>query len=162
MGAGKTTVGRMVAAELARPFHDSDFQIEDELATTARRIADEGDVAELHRVEAGSLRAALADPRPAVIAAAASVADLPQLESLLGAAFLVLLDGAPSVLLERAGSADHRRPIGEAEYAALAASRRAGLEGVVDLVVDVTRASPPQVAGRIIAAFRRDEGVGPI
>lgn len=160
MGAGKTTAGRLVAERLDRKFLDSDLHIEAQLDTTARRIAADDGVEALHRVEAESLRAALGFPEPAVIAAAASIGDLQRVDELLEGQFTVLVDGDPQVLTDRAASGEHRRPLTVEEYSRLADRRRDRLGRVVDLVVDVTRATPEETADEIVAAFRTREGAG--
>lgn len=160
MGAGKTTAGRLVAARLDRKFFDSDLHIEAHLDTTARRLAAEAGIGALHRVETDSLRAALESPEPAVIAAAASIGDLGNLDSLLDEEFVVLVDGDPRVLTARAACAEHRRPLSLEEYTQLAERRRKRFEPVVDLVVDVTRASPEETADEIVAAFETREEAG--
>lgn len=160
MGAGKTTAGRLVATRLDRKFLDSDLHIEAQLDTTARRIAADDGVDALHQVEADSLRAALGFPEPAVIAAAASIGDLENLDGLLDEAFLVLVDGDARILTARAASGEHRRPLSVEEYARLAGGRRERLKPVVDLVVDVTRVSPEDTADEIVRAFLTREEAG--
>lgn len=160
MGAGKTTAGRLVAERLGRHFLDSDFQLEEQFEASARRIAREESVDALHRIEAQSLRAALGTLDPMVVAAAASVGDLPAIEELIDDHFLVLLDGSLEVMAQRASTGDHRRSMPQDEYASLAARRRAHLASVIDLTVDVTRASPDVVADRIVTAFEARERAG--
>jgi shikimate kinase len=160
MGAGKTTAGRLVAQRLDRKFLDSDLHIEAQLDTTARRIAAEDGVYALHRVEADSLRAALGFPEPAVIAAAASIGDLEGVDGLLDGQFIVLVDGDTQVLTARATAGEHRRPLSVEEYSRLADRRRDRLGPLVDLVVDVTRASPDETAHEIFAAFQTREEAG--
>ena len=73
MGTGKTTVGRIVAERLGRPFSDSDELVEARTGRTVRQISyDEGVPA--YRVhETQVLLDALAASVPSVIAAAGGV-----------------------------------------------------------------------------------------
>jgi shikimate kinase len=73
MGVGKSTVGRIVAAELDRPLFDSDEMIEEQTGRTVREIfAHDGEPA-FSTLETDTLLEALAEPEPAVIAAAGGV-----------------------------------------------------------------------------------------
>jgi shikimate kinase len=73
MGAGKTTIGRLVAKALKRRFVDNDVALEQRTGRTAAQIAASDGVDALHGQEAAEMLAALADPTGRVIAAAASV-----------------------------------------------------------------------------------------
>lgn len=153
MGSGKTTVGRRVAEATDRRFLDSDSAIEARHGSTARRLAAEHGVGWLHRVEAEALREALAEEQPAVIAAAASTCDLPEIESLLEGAVIILLTGDHQRLAARAGDAEHRRPMDLARYAELADLRHRRLLPTADMVVDVTHRSPDEVVEEILNAI---------
>src|SRR5580700_5145601 len=74
MGSGKTTVGRLLATSLGRPFVDSDLELHKRgLDAKALLVASGRDA--LHDVESEVVQQAVASPVPAVIAAAASVID---------------------------------------------------------------------------------------
>ncbi|HLU52616.1 MAG TPA: shikimate kinase [Acidimicrobiia bacterium] len=154
MGSGKTTVGKELARRLGRPFFDSDEQIRAAYRVTGRELAAAHGVARLHRVEAEALRVALASDRPSVIAAAASVADSPDLEVALSDVSVVLLGGQAEVLEARARKGGHRRPVPVEGYAALSARRAERLRPIVSLEVDVTNLGPDDVVSRILSALR--------
>jgi shikimate kinase/3-dehydroquinate synthase len=67
MGAGKTTVGREVAAATHRPFVDTDEEIERLHGPIPRIFAERGE-SEFRRLEEQVVAEALASPEPAVIA----------------------------------------------------------------------------------------------
>ena len=75
MGSGKTTVGRLVADRLGWPLRDSDAEIEARDGRTVRELDETVGTDAMHALEAEALLGALASPDPAVICAAASVAD---------------------------------------------------------------------------------------
>jgi shikimate kinase len=77
MGVGKTTVGRLLARTLGRPFIDGDQQIEEITGRTGREIAATDGVPALHALELSVLLQALEGSSDAVVAAAASVVDRP-------------------------------------------------------------------------------------
>lgn len=153
MGSGKTTLGRSIAEATDRRFLDSDSQIEARYESTARRLAAEHGVEWLHRVEGEALREALAEEEPVVIGAAASTCDLPEVESLLEGAVVILLAGDPRRLAARSEGAEHRRPMDLDRYAELADARHRRLLPTADLVVDVTHRSPEEVVGEILNAI---------
>lgn len=161
MGSGKTTVGRLVAERLERPFVDSDAQIEAATGDTGRAIARRVGVAELHRLEAEALRLALARPEPCVIAAAASIGDLDDLGARRDRSTWVLLDGDIDVLVRRASGGAHRRDIDLDRFRIFADRRRRRLGAVVDLVVDVTDLGPDEAADRIVEETGLDHGTPP-
>jgi len=164
MGAGKSTVGALVAGELGRPLVDSDAVL-GAAGDTAAGIARRRGVAALHARECDMLLAALAGPEPAVVSAAAGVVERPACRAALGRVFVAWLRAAPARLVARGTGAAHRRELGPDPVAALAAleRRRAPLyRAVADVIVDVDAMAPGAVAQAVIAAFAgsRREGGG--
>jgi shikimate kinase len=158
MGAGKTTVGRILADRLGWSFVDSDDQIETRFGMTGRTLAERHGVEHLHEAEARACSDALSGEPPVVVAVAASVADRPDLVGRFDheRVFVVFLEGDPAVLAARAGSGPHRRTLAPGERAALAGERRRTLAGVADLILDVTGIPPEEVADRITVAAYPD------
>jgi shikimate kinase len=154
MGAGKTTVGRLVAARLSRPHLDSDDAIESDFGRTGREIADLEGVEALHRAEADHLLESLAASRPSVISPAASVFDRPAcIRALRDDAWVVWLDAPPEVLARRSEPGDHRRKMDIGEARSLAVQRDPAFRAAADYVVSDTESSADIIADRIIEAF---------
>ncbi len=126
MGAGKTTFGSMLADHLGMEFIDSDEHIEAAEGSTGRQIAEARGVGALHALEADFARSMLSRAPGSVIAAAASIADDPDLLRAVTAAgsVLVYLEADRDELAERAAAATHRRPMTEQEAVALYERRR--------------------------------------
>ena len=68
-GAGKTTLGRQLAAHFNRPFLDLDIAIEARTGRSAREIFAEDGEAEFRNVESSVLREALGHPGPPLVLA---------------------------------------------------------------------------------------------
>jgi shikimate kinase len=73
MGAGKTTVGRRLAARLGWPWHDSDAEIEAATGLTVRQLHDRDGVEAMHALEAAQLLRELGESGSSVVSAAASI-----------------------------------------------------------------------------------------
>ena len=157
MGSGKTTVGREVARRSGRRFVDSDQQIEAATGRTVREIWTTDGEPAYRRLEAAALAAALAEPEPAVIAAAGGVVlDAGNRRLLRERGTIVWLDGDPAVLAERAATGDHR-PLLDADPAAamrsMAEDRRPLYEEVATHRIDVTDLAPATVVDRVMAVL---------
>ena len=110
MGSGKTTVGRIIAERLQRPFLDTDAMIEAKTGRTVRDIfADDGEGV-FRAIEAEFVNAALDDPTPSVIAAAGGVVLREENRRALrnGRSRVVWLCADPSHLVERVAGGGHR------------------------------------------------------
>ncbi|MGF1662793.1 MAG: shikimate kinase [Kineosporiaceae bacterium] len=151
MGAGKTTLGRALAARLGRRFRDSDVDIEAATGRSARDIAATDGVAALHALERRVLLDALTEP--GVVAAAASTLDDPDTAAALSTVLVVWPDTAPEVLAERFASRPGRPVYGDplAVLRAQDVARRAALTRVADVVVDATASTSDQVAAVLAA-----------
>ncbi|HWQ11655.1 MAG TPA: shikimate kinase [Roseiflexaceae bacterium] len=139
-GAGKSTVGRALAARLGWALRDTDALVE---AAAGRRLAaifaEEGE-ARFRALEADALRAAL-DAAPCVVATGGGIVLRPENRVLLRErALVVWLDAPTETLVARLRAHDEERPLlaGDDPAARLEALRaaRAGLyAGLADLTL---------------------------
>ena len=102
MGAGKSTLGKIVAAKLGWSYFDNDAEMtsryghsQDVLATMS--------VAELHALESRYLADVLSEAGPLITGAAASVVDYPENRDLLKSAMTIYLRIPLSAVIDRAG-----------------------------------------------------------
>ena len=110
MGAGKTTVGRIVGERLGRRVVDSDQVIEARTGRTVREIfATDGEAA-FRALETEALIEALTEQEPLVIAAAGGVVLSEQNRTALrdSPSKVVWLCADPTTLVERVRSGGHR------------------------------------------------------
>jgi shikimate kinase len=166
MGSGKTTVGSRLAERLGRPFRDSDAEITGSTGRTVRTLREEMGVDAMHALEAEQLLAALADPGPNVVAAAASVIEVPGCRvALAGPGVMVVwLRGSPGVLAERFGSGAHRPAYGADPAAFLADQavlRDPLFRAVHPVAMDVDHLDPDAVVARIESLIRAAESAEP-
>jgi shikimate kinase len=158
MGAGKTTVGRLVADRLSWHYADSDHEVESTAGQTVAELFARGGEREFRPLESAALAAAVAGDEPVVVAVAGgAVLDAANRALLRGAGTVVWLRAEPSTLAARVVSGSHRPLLGNDPAGALErldAERRPLYEEVADAVVDVDDLDPEAVADRVVGALR--------
>lgn len=159
-GSGKTTVGRLVAERLGRPFLDADVVLEERYGQTIREIfaaEGEGDF----RDKESAVLADLCTRTDAVIATGGGVILRDVNRGLLRRnGFVAWLTAEPQTLLERIRgdpTTAQRRPAlsggGLGEIEQLLAVRGPLYRACADVIVPVGALSPEQAADAILAAW---------
>jgi shikimate kinase len=162
MGAGKTSVGRIVAARLGRQLIDGDERLAERTGgrTAADVVAATG-IDALHALEIDIALDALASNDPAVIGPAASVCESAVVRDHLAAHTVVWLTGPIELLAGKAAEKDHRPLVHDGDPATLLRHQLAVREPLVlaldPLVVDVATLDDDAAAELIVAfAAARD------
>jgi shikimate kinase len=155
MGAGKSTVGQILADRLNRPLVDSDRAIEAVTGKTVREIWRSDGEPAFRRLESAALREALGAARPSVIAAAGGVVLAAQNRAALAGSrsLVVWLSAEPAVLVGRAARGEHRPLLDHDPEAALremAAARESLYAEVADAVIRVDRKTPEEIVDEIV------------
>lgn len=157
MGAGKTTVGRIVADRLGRPFVDTDDVVEHEAGRSIPAIfAEEGERG-FRRREATAVRQVAALRGQVIAVGGGAVLDPGNRTQLRMTGDMILLDAVPAELGERlSAEGAGERPLLEGErdltarLAMLLDRRRGEYERAAAYVVDTTGRSPEDVAEEIL------------
>ena len=156
MASGKSTVGRLLGVRLGRDFVDNDVLLEERTGQSARQLASAEGVDALHRHEAEALVSALAEPVPAVIAAAAAAPMEPDAAAALHGHFVVYLRASPDGSRGAARRfARRRRPParGRLDRRTVRSRVTRAIASSPTLVVDTTGLAPDAVVDAITAAL---------
>ena len=159
MGAGKSSVGRVLAERLGRELFDSDAMIEARTGQTVRQIWQEVGEAAYRRIETEVLGDALDHATPSIIAAAGGVVLSPTNRARLMAddAYVVWLAADVDVLLDRVLNGAHRPLLDddpEAVLRKMMVDREALYREVADAIVSVDLRSVNEVAQAVIRCAR--------
>jgi len=159
MGAGKTTIGRLLAKSLGVQFVDSDKEIEQRTGVSIPMIFEYEGEAGFRRREAEVL-AALTGLSPMVLATGGGSAILPENQAVLRQrGFVVYLQCAVDKQLERIHK-DTNRPLlntdnPQARLEALLSVRAPIYQAIADLIVDTGQCSSRSAVRQILKAFSR-------
>jgi shikimate kinase len=157
MGAGKSTVGAVVASDTGRFLVDVDVAIEERTGMTVRRLWESGGEGAYRQMESKVVLHALAGRPNAVLAAPGGVVLDPAVRAALADVFVLWLRSEPGTLSARVGREDHRPLLGNQSHGVLAtmALERSGLyQELADLVIDTDDQDPKAVAAHIVLALR--------
>ena len=159
MGAGKTSVGRLLAQALGWRFVDTDDLVEaDAGRSMAELFATEGE-ARFRALEVEVLAAELAAPEPSVVATGGGVVTTETGRAMLRAHHpVVLLAVSPEVAARRVGDGTSRPLLAgdpRARLSELAEARGEAYREVADEVVDVDERSPGQVVGALLEILEK-------
>lgn len=155
MGAGKTSIGTVVAERLGRPLIDGDERLAEITGgRTAAEIANERGLEALHALEAEAALAALAAADPAVIGPASSVCESAAVRDALAGHVVVWLRAPVDYLVANAVQKSHRPLLDRGDPATLFEEQLAVREPLVlplaDLVVEVAELTVDEAADEIV------------
>ena len=157
MGAGKSTVGRLLARRLGVPFADSDDVIEQRAGRPPRDIfatQGEGAFRALEREVVRDLVAPSGQAGPGVVALGGGAVQDASTREVLGGALVVYLEVSFARVLDRVGR-DPRRPVlARPDLPEVFDTRQEAYRAVADVTVATDALAPAQVAERVLAALR--------
>ena len=161
MGSGKSTVGRLCATQLGRPFVDTDELVERMSGQTIASLFSAGEP-EFRAWEARAVGAAVSEPEPHVIACGGgAVLDPANRARLREHGVVVWLQATPESLAERVGSGSGR-PLLAADGGTdpvvrlreLSESRRNSYDAAATIVIETDGLTPEDVATAVLRAAR--------
>jgi len=159
MGAGKTTVGRLIAEELGWAYLDSDAEVQQETGMTVPELfAAQGEDA-FRDAEAQVLSRACASAQACVVSVAGGALLRAENRALVESSGTVFwLRARVETLARRVGSGAGRPLLDDGPLAALTALeevRRPLYAAVADVTIDVDELTPATVASRVLDAVTR-------
>lgn len=160
MGAGKTTVGRALAARLGQEHRDLDAEVAKAAGRGVPDIIEEQGEPAFRRIESQVLRQVLGHPGPLVVSVGGgAVLEEGNREVLAVSGTVVWLRATPATLAARVGDGAGRPLLadGPDALARLESSRRPLYAQVADLTIDVDDLEAQEVARRIEQASARRE-----
>lgn len=152
MGAGKSTVGAIVAARTGRRLVDVDRVIEARTGRTVRQLWDAGGEAAYRRLERDACLDACAEDAVVLAAPGGAVLDPAVVEALQRGA-VVWLRADPATLAARVAPGDHRPLLGDDPASVLTTmerERRDRYAKLAQLTVDSDRCSAEEAATTIV------------
>ena len=159
MGAGKSTVGPLLAAALGLPFADLDQVIEEQQGRSVRDIFAAGGEAAFRAVEREALASFLAGP-DAVLALGGGAVQDPASQRLLRPVSVVYLEVGYDEALRRVGGDAGRPMLARADLADVYRRRLAGYEAVATLTVATGGRPAEAVRDEVMAGLTRLERAG--
>ncbi len=151
MGAGKTTVGRLLADKLVLPFTDSDEVIETRAGRPIPRIfAEDGEPA-FRRLEHQVIASLLAGP-DAVLALGGGAAAHQPTRSLLRSVPVVYLRVGYAEAMSRVGGDSGSPMLARPDVPALYAQRQALYASLATITVDTDARPPEEIVPAVLAA----------
>ena len=161
MGAGKSTVGRIVAERTGRSMIDTDVAISERTGKSVRELWEGGGEAAYRALESSVVVDALRSGSPVVIAAPGGVVLDPVVRDALKTAFVVWLEVDPAVLASRVQRNDHRPLLGDDPYTVLSTMARDRddlYRSVANAIIELdTETDAEAAADLVIGALARRE-----
>lgn len=154
MGSGKTVAGRALAEVLGFRFYDTDEMVEKKAGKTIQQIFDKQGEEKFRTLEHAAVKQACRGESRVIACGGGAIVQLRNYDILKQAGAVVYLRALPETLRARLRN-PKGRPLLKAKGALdrLLAERGPAYEAAADVVVDVDKGTPEEVADRIVGAL---------
>ena len=157
MGAGKTSVGRLLAPRLGLPFHDSDEAVAHAAGLSIAELFEHQGEPAFRALERSALSRLLAGERSVIATGGGAVTEPETREALRDQAFTIWLDATPAVLAGRLADSSERPLLAHDDPEVVLdrlAEQRRPFYATADLRVGTDELDPAEVAELILATLR--------
>ncbi len=157
MGAGKTSVGRLLASRLGLPFHDSDEAVTHAAGLSIAELFEHQGEPAFRALERAALMRLLAGEPSVIATGGGAVTESETREALRSKAFTIWLDATPAILASRLADSDERPLLAHGDPEVVLdrlAEQRRPFYATADLRVRTDELDAAEVAKLIIATLR--------
>lgn len=148
MGTGKSTVGKLLAEKLGRPFLDTDEEIVRRVHKTIPEIFAQYGEAEFRHIERRMCRFLAAQRGFVISTGGGMLVDEGNREVMLASGFVVCLSASPEVIAARLAADKSERPLLKGDWRALLEKRRLAYEAI-PCQIDTTDRTPENIVEEI-------------
>jgi shikimate kinase len=149
MGTGKSTVGRLVAEKLNRPFLDTDEEISRRKGMTVAEIFKHEGEQNFRHIERRLCRFLAAQTGYVVSTGGGMLVDETNRDVMLASGLVVCLSASPETIASRLKEDPAERPLASGDWRALLEKRRAAYAEIPHQI-DTTDKTPQEVAEEVV------------
>ncbi|MEZ4666620.1 MAG: shikimate kinase [Anaerolineae bacterium] len=153
MGTGKSTVGRIVAEKLSRPFIDTDEEIVRRLGMSIPELFQRQGEQGFRHVEKRMCRFLAAQGGYVISTGGGMLVDESNRDVMIASGMVICLTASPEAIISRLSTDTIERPLLKGDWRGLLEKRRAAYDAI-PIQIDTTEKSPEQVAEEIVQLWQ--------
>jgi shikimate kinase len=154
MGTGKSTVGKLVAEKLGRPYLDTDEEIVRRIGMSIPEMFERDGEERFRHIERRMCRFLAAQGGYVISTGGGMLVDESNREVMLASGFVVCLNATPEAISERLKADKIERPLLKGDWRALLAKRQSAYAEIPNQV-DTTGKTPEAIAEEIIQLWQK-------